>query len=323
MATMTMLMLTITSRVTRTNSALPMLKRLPPEASANTLDAFAGIINDDHLYSLTRVAVVGIIICIICTIICWHNLDEELQHGRSLQMFCLSWFCVFSGLPALYDSPVICTKYLYFDTNSKSMFKTFKCLVCKIHKYKYQKTKKHFQGWLSITRCLSHPFQALHPPPISRALQVRNVYFFNKNDTFPIIFKPIAPLVILSIGWKLSFRRLVVPSSSLSLPSSPLLRFHHIIVIITSSHITILNEDSSSYRHIADDYCSMCFLLHGKLSGTPTLGCQLLPWSLPPTPAPAPLPQDHQAGCQQARQAPQAGCRQVHSRTNPPPSWLA
>ena len=135
MATMTMLMLTITSRVTRTNSALPMLKRLPPEASANTLDAFAGII-----------------ICIICTIICiiicihrWHNLDEELQHGGSLQMFCLSWFCVFSGLPALYDSPVICTKYLYFDTNLKSMFKTFKCWVSKIHIcIQIQKNKQTF-----------------------------------------------------------------------------------------------------------------------------------------------------------------------------------
>ena len=85
------------------------------------------------------------IISIICTIICWHNLDEELQHGRSLQMFCLSWFCVFSGLPALYDSPVICTKYLYFDTNLKSMFKTFKCWVSKIHIcIQIQKNKQTF-----------------------------------------------------------------------------------------------------------------------------------------------------------------------------------
>ena len=85
------------------------------------------------------------IISIICTIICWHNLDEESQHGGSLQMFCLSWFCVFSGLPALYDSPVICTKYLYFDTNLKSMFKTFKCWVSKIHIcIQIQKNKQTF-----------------------------------------------------------------------------------------------------------------------------------------------------------------------------------
>ena len=34
----------ITSRLANSNSPLPMLKRLPPEASANALDAFAGLV---------------------------------------------------------------------------------------------------------------------------------------------------------------------------------------------------------------------------------------------------------------------------------------